>query len=309
MDKKQIRRHLRRTFFPMGWAMTAYYVLMNVCVLGMMLVDELVRNVSVEHLQDNAWGYLLAAAVAIALIIIWKGKDFWNERIWAQGRKMSVKTFLSLLSLCIGAQLIVTVLAPIVESILNAFGYSALESLENATASADSLSMFLYLSIGAPITEEIVCRGLIQRTLEPYGKRFAIFGSAFLFGLLHGNILQSPYAFAVGLVLGYTACEYSIAWAMLLHMINNLVLGDMLGRIAQILSLTVIEEAIVTYAIIGICAVASIVILIRKRSNIALFKRSNPIEGRCMVSFFVNPGVIVLTIMMLANMLLGITPC
>ena len=86
-------------------------------------------------------------------------------------------------------------------------------------------------SILAPLWEELLFRGYVLRTLRPYGKRFAVMGSGVLFGLFHGNLLQTPYAVLMGLVLGYLTVEYSIHWAVLLHLFNNLVLADLLSRI------------------------------------------------------------------------------
>lgn len=307
MDKRQRTRLFRRTFSPLGWAMVAYYLMLNLCVFGVMLVDELIFITPPEQLSENAWGYLLAITIGIGILISWKGKDFWRERIWKHGRKMRAKTFFTLVAFCLGAQLFASIFAPIIEWCLNLIGLSALASLESATVGADTLSMFLYLSIGAPVAEELLCRGLVQRTLEPYGKRFAIFGSAFLFGLMHGNVIQSPYAFLVGIILGYTACEYSIAWAMLLHMVNNLVFGDMLGRISQLLCLTQSEENILIYAIVILCAVVSVIALIRRYRKITAFRRENPIDKAVLLAFCTSPGVLFLALIMLINMFIGIT--
>ena len=64
-------------------------------------------------------------------------------------------------------------------------------------------------------------RGLILRTLRPFGKRFAIVMSAVLFGMFHGNLLQAPCAMVIGLLFGYAAMEHSILWAVALHVFIN----------------------------------------------------------------------------------------
>ena len=43
---------------------------------------------------------------------------------------------------------------------------------------------------------------------------------------MHGNFAQIPFALAAGLILGYIAMEYSIWHSLLLHISNNLILGD-----------------------------------------------------------------------------------
>lgn len=306
MYEKQLRKYLRRQFSPLGWALVIYYLIMNVCVAVVMLLDAWLRNPPVELLQSNAWGYIAASVIGMGILLLWKGTDFWEERIWAKGRAMTIGAFLALLVLCIGCQMAASIYAVVLEMVLNQFGLSAISSVESATMSADTFSMFLYAGICAPITEEILCRGLLQRSLEPYGRKFAVFGSAFLFGMFHGNLFQSPYAFLVGLVLGYSAMEYSIAWAMLLHMINNLVLGDMLGRLTAGMS----DEAstMLQLAITGGCAVAAIVVLVKNHRGIRAALGWEPMDKRCLSCFFWNPGVIVLMLLMGVSMVLMILP-
>ena len=59
------------------------------------------------------------------------------------------------------------------------------------------------LAILPAIFEELLFRGIILKGLKDYGKWAAIFGSAGLFALLHGNIGQLIYPFILGVILGY----------------------------------------------------------------------------------------------------------
>ena len=54
---------------------------------------------------------------------------------------------------------------------------------------------------------EMVYRGYILRTLLPHDKVFAIVVSSAMFALMHGNLLQIPFAFIVGLTCGYLAVK------------------------------------------------------------------------------------------------------
>ncbi len=74
------------------------------------------------------------------------------------------------------------------------------------------------------LVEEFACRGLIMGSLRKYGDGFAIMVSSILFGLLHGNFEQMPFAFLVGLVLGFIAVETGSLWVgVAVHGFNNLV--------------------------------------------------------------------------------------
>lgn len=72
------------------------------------------------------------------------------------------------------------------------------------------------------LTEEFLFRGVMLSMLRKYGDAFAILSTALLFGMLHGNFVQIPFAFIVGLVLGYAVCyTNSMLPAIIIHFFNN----------------------------------------------------------------------------------------
>ena len=208
---------------------------------------------------------------------------------------MKAGSFLALLVLCLSAQLVSQIVMILLELVLNQFGLSLMEYLLSAE-SGDTLAMFLYMSLGAPVSEEILFRGLVMRSMEPYGKKFAIFASALLFGLFHGNLIQIPFAFVIGLVLGYVATEYSVVWAMVLHMFNNLIFADTLPRL---LGAHIPQwENMLTWAMILGSALAALVILLVKRKTIGAYLRCERTDPLCRKAFFTAPGIIVLMVVM-----------
>lgn len=320
LQERMHAKQLRRTFSPVGWTLVIYYLLMNVAVILVLVVDMVAKMlpmmlenpnyepdiaVLTENAVNNAWGYILAVVIGLFVLLVWKGRYYWSDEIFAKGKPMEVGTFLGLLSLVLGVQLVASLLSTVLELILNQFGLSMMSILESASGQSGSLSMFIYASICAPITEEILFRGYVLRTLRPYGKKFAIFGSAVLFGLFHGNLIQTPYAFLVGLVLGYVAVEYNVIWAMVLHMVNNMVLADLLTRITSAISPELPD--VVTGIVIIAFAIAAVVILIVKRRKIGWYLRRERMDRRCLKSFFGNAGVITMTVLMLFNLLMLIT--
>lgn len=312
---------LRRKFNTVGWTLVIYYIIMTVAVTSTVLIDVLAQmlrqlaenpdmafdeSMLTEDAANNGWGYLIAAGIGLFILLAWKGKSFWTDRIWAKGRAMTAGAFFAVLSVFIGIQALASLLSMVLEQILNGFGLSMMSVLESASGQASGLSMFLYGSICAPITEEILFRGYVQRTLEPYGKKFAIFGSALLFGLFHGNLIQTPYAFLVGLVLGYVAVEYNVAWAMVLHMLNNMVLADLLSRVTA--SLPVWTSDLITSIVVWGFGIAALVILIVKHKKIAAYLRKERMDKQCLECFFSNAGVITMTVLMLMSLVMLITP-
>jgi uncharacterized protein len=80
------------------------------------------------------------------------------------------------------------------------------------------------LAIGiAPIVEELVFRGLIQRALERrWGAGWGIAGAAALFALVHLLPAVLPLHFLLGLVFGFAVYATRSIWAgVVLHAANN----------------------------------------------------------------------------------------
>lgn len=80
----------------------------------------------------------------------------------------------------------------------------------------------IQLSVLAPFCEEFIFRGLVLQNLRKYGDLFAVIVSSVLFGALHGNFAQAPFAFAVGVALAFAVIETGSIWAgILIHCIVN----------------------------------------------------------------------------------------
>lgn len=302
-------KNLRRKFAVVGWILLAYYGLMNGCVFlwaYVQMVFQMIGAISsgefsqltaaLETALSGAGGYFLAAGIGLLIVLLWKKPVYWKKELWARGKPMKLGSFLGLMCIFFSGQLVYQIVMIITESVLNMFGLSALAGMEAVSMDMDNFGMFLYGGILAPVLEELLFRGLVQRTLMPYGKRFAILCSAFTFGIFHGNLFQTPYAFLVGLVLGYVASEYSIAWAMVLHMLNNLVLGDMLLRLTA--GMGHWAASLAMWAILLLSAIGALVTLIVRREDIRTYRRENPIYGVYSKCFFGNLGTVILMVVM-----------
>lgn len=80
----------------------------------------------------------------------------------------------------------------------------------------------LSVAVAPALIEEFLFRGVIMGSLLKFGKAFAIFTSALIFGLIHGNLVQIPFAFLVGLVIGTMVVETNSIWTgVIIHFINN----------------------------------------------------------------------------------------
>lgn len=309
VEEKQIRRWLRRRFTAVGWTLVIYYgmmyILATTAVYGDMakavLHGKSLFDLDVSELMSNGWGYITAVLAGLVILYGWKGPDFFGGKLIERKGKMGIGVFFAMVMLSMGCQAVNSAWVMIVEAVSNAFGSTVMDLLETVSGSSDSFSMFLYASILAPISEEILFRGLCLRSLEPFGKRFAILGSAVAFGVFHGNLLQIPFAFLMGLILGYVAIEYSIFWSVALHMFNNLLIADLMTRGLSYLPIPL--QNIIDLGLIGGCAIGSIILLALKRQEIKAYN-AEAMDRRCLKCFFGCSGMVVLFILMAINTLI-----
>lgn len=311
MTDKQINKWLRRQFSRIGWLLLLYYALMTVLTSLTAVTDAAKQHlwsfaagdfrgqIDWDAINSNAWGYIAAMFVGFGILDAWKGRNFWKQEVLTKGSSMKPRTFACMLCFCMGAQMANSLWITLLELLMNPFGKSVMPILESVSGDSNTFSMFLYASLLAPIWEELLFRGYVLRTLRPYGKRFAVLMSAVFFGLFHGNLLQTPYALLMGLVLGYVTVEYSIGWAVLLHVFNNLVLADFLTRLTA--GWSEMAYGTLNLVLFGGSALISLVILIKNRSGIRDYRGGEWMDRRCVRCFFTSPGVLVFALVMCVN--------
>lgn len=147
----------------------------------------------------------------------------------------------------------------------------------------------------APLTEEFAMRGIVMGSLRKYGEKFAIVASAVLFGLMHGNIRQIPFAFIVGLILGYAVIKTCSLWTgVAIHFINNLfasvliIIGQKLPEeIALVLNLSF-------FALCILCGFLSFLFVQKTNENYETFTESDTIlpSKQSAKIFFTSPFII-----------------
>ena len=78
--------------------------------------------------------------------------------------------------------------------------------------------------IVSPIAEEVVFRGIVfNRLRRQYTKWIAIVGSALIFGLYHGNVVQALYGFLLGILIAVLYEKYgSFMVPVILHSAANI---------------------------------------------------------------------------------------
>lgn len=170
------------------------------------------------------------------------------------------------------------------------------------TGVTGALMSVLAVAVAPALLEEFVFRGAILGGLLKYGKAFAIFTSALLFGLMHGNLVQIPFAFLAGLIIGFVVVETGSFWSgVLIHFINNLMsvgldylknyLGDEKTNSLYMLLLVVL----ISIGLIGYFAYT-----IKNKDAFVLSKSQHISTSYERVKWFISAGAMVIYIIIIA---------
>lgn len=155
---------------------------------------------------------ILADIMMIAHLLFWKDVSF-KARSFAE---VPGKTLLLCIPLILSAMYILNVINE----------WFALPNWGESTFTGMSRNLWgvIAIAIGAPLVEELLFRGAVMNHLHKagYSPRFMIVVSAVLFGLVHINPAQIPFAFALGLLLAWLYYRTgSLVPGILCHFINN----------------------------------------------------------------------------------------
>ena len=89
------------------------------------------------------------------------------------------------------------------------------------------IAMYLIqLAVVPALVEEYALRGVVMMPARKFGNWFAILVSSALFGMMHGNLVQAPFAFIVGIGIGYFVIVTGSMWTgVMIHFCNNMFSG------------------------------------------------------------------------------------
>lgn len=204
----------------------------------------------------------------------------------------------------LGASVIGVTVSSVFLTVFSMFGlsYDVPLNQEPTTAVAKILYV-ISLSVLPAIFEEIACRGILMQSLRRHGDVFALIVSSIVFSLLHGNFIQIPNAFILGLIIGFfTLRTDSLVTGMLMHFFNNFIVTMFDMFITP--NLSEMETAMANLALFGvyiIIGVIGLVFILIKHKNI--FHLSNGYgvmkTSSKLGAFFTQPVFIVGTAVML----------
>ena len=147
----------------------------------------------------------------------------------------------------------------------------------------------------AAVVEELTLRGYVMGNLRKYGDKFAILASAVVFALMHGNMVQAPFALIAGFALGYLSVKTDTIWTgIAIHAANNFVSTLVSYAMDYLPEETV--NILYTFTVYGFIILGLIAMYFFKRETAEVQIREDYLMismKEKMKAFFINPAMII----------------
>lgn len=172
----------------------------------------------------------------------------------------------------------------------------------------EGISGFLLAVIATAIVpalvEEFAFRGIVLGLLRPFGEAFAVICSSAVFGILHGNFEQMPFAFLVGLVLGFIRIKSeSLVVCMVVHAANNMI--AVLTHYMDNGSTAVANIIYTAYVMLALVLSVLGVIWLKEKNAFSFRAPERKITAKkTYVYFLLSPAIIIFTILFLFRALI-----
>lgn len=313
MEKEQ-KKLLKKDFNKLGIPLLLQQILLLLSVMLFTFIwiikkaivnpnmsEEVIKELT-DSLASNGTIMIVAVLIGFIPIIIFRGSKFFHYDLKVKNKSINLKVIILSFAVVLGVNFLSGILSTLLELLLNKFGLTSAPSQEVFNAPL-TISMALYACIFAPFFEEFLYRGVILRYLEKYGARFAIITSAILFGFMHGNIIQIPFAIVIGLIFGFLANEYSIKLSILIHMANNTY-----ATLFRYFSSS-IDDNILNVIYFGIsipCVILIVILLITKKYFIKEWLQNNKIVKKISLYFFTSITLVIILIYNIITTFFGI---
>lgn len=297
-ERQKNKREIKKLGFYTGLALILQIVIQNVLSVGLDLLG-LMDKYTTDGVYQNAVDIILVIA-GLLVPFYFIGKKMKNVSGISEpvslGKPCDSISFI----LAVVGGIGLCMLASIVTSYFTIFmGLLGIElsapDIAMPQGTAGVTTTLLRVVVLAAVAEEVCLRGYVMGNLRKYGDKFAILVSATVFAVIHGNLIQAPFALIAGFAIGYFTVKTGSLWTgIAIHAANNFISTaasyamDSFGE----------EKVSVAYAavlygfmIVGIIALSAF----NKRNRSTQFFEDGlalPM-GEKIKDFFLNPAMIV----------------
>lgn len=225
--KEEERKSLKRAGALCGLGLLAYVLIQNIIALGIQAVGLWGKYETDTFFKSGADIFLTFAGVLLPFTLVNRlmkrytgaGETLIFDR--KVGKGAFINAVVAGVGLCMEANLISSVFI----TFMSGLGFSLTSPEIPMPEGVQGFFLsFVRVVVVAAMAEELSLRGYIMGNLKKYGDTFAIGASAVLFAIMHGNLIQSPFALIAGFGIGYFTVKTGTLWTgILIHGINNFI--------------------------------------------------------------------------------------
>lgn len=225
--KSEDKRKLRKLSLLGGGALLVYILVQYALILILELfgLSELYGSNEIFQCAFDIILSIVGMYIPFALLGKAMQKISGEENPVPLGRPLSVPMCLLAVAAGLGLCMVANYVTSIITIIMAIFGIEL--STPDIAMPTGVLGVFLTvirIGVVAAAVEESAMRGFVMGNLRRYGDGFAIVMSAFLFGFMHGNLIQAPFALIAGIGLGYLSVKTGTLWTgIIIHFLNNMI--------------------------------------------------------------------------------------
>ncbi|MDE6426002.1 MAG: CPBP family intramembrane metalloprotease [Ruminococcus sp.] len=231
------RRKIRRFYSVGGWCVLGQFFISNLLKYAIvyilrMIISSMNDGADMETISIYMESSSIFAAVNMLVFMIANvGIAFMGMKMARIPKNQLVRTrnfnFGKAIQYCLIAFFLwelSAIVAGAIDDIFVQYGYTTdVMDMDGIAVTGTGFAvMTVYTCIIAPITEEIFFRGMLLRAFSRTNQRFAVFVTAFFFGISHHNIPQFVLAFIMGIFLAHITLKHnSIIPAVIVHIFTN----------------------------------------------------------------------------------------
>lgn len=270
------------------------------------MLEAYTNDVTFGYLCDIVYSFTCVGFPFLLVYIMLRASGRYPGELPAGGARSSGAAFVLIfagLGVCFAGDLV----SGYITSFFQGFGldfYSYQQALEGDVLPEGLSAVGIYLlrtALVPALVEEFALRGVVLQGLRKYGDWFAILISAVMFGLMHGNMTQLPFALIAGVALGYCFVVTGSLWPnVVIHCMNNLtavvytVLVNRWGNGAGM-----IFNLAAVYGFIGVGLLALIVYCVKNPRFMRLYPSEYPRHKKRAAAFFLAPTTLAAVIVLL----------
>lgn len=316
----------RKTYSTIGLALA---VVLLAASLGQLAWFSLPGEES--WMVSSSWGYWLGSFLPLYLLAIPLGLLILKAvpAEVPQAHNLSGKAFFTLLPICFCVMYTGNLVGTALSMLLS--GGTAENAVLDYAMDTNPIKV-VFMVILAPLIEEFLCRKMVIDRVRCYGEKTAVFLSALVFGLMHQNLFQFFYAFALGYVFAYIYLRTGqLRYSVILHTIINFMGGVVAPFLLTVIDLEAIEnldptapteELLAIYAdilpglllymgyaflLFGLSVAGFVLILVKRKQMIWQEAPRQLPRGQAAKTAYLNPGMLIYILLCLAAFVLALS--